>query len=421
MLKDSYGNKLGTGSQSARDSYIDGVEGFLSARPGAENAFRDAAQADETFALAHVGIARCRLLMGDGVGAKEAMALARTGLPGLSEREAAHVDAIGKIVDGDGPGAYKAIRAHVMEYPRDVMIAQTCTSVFGMIGFSGREGREAEQLAYTTMLAPAYGDDWWFLGMHAFAQGEVGQLDLASDTIEHALEGNPRSAHNAHVSAHIFYEAGHNGAGYRFLKDWWTGYQKGGAIHGHISWHVALWALANGDPETAWQIVDDHCKPGGSEGPPLNILTDTVSILHRAALAGIPIAPERWQEISAYAAAKFPKSGLAFADIHAALAHCMAGNDDAYETLTRQAAGPAADIVSTVWDGFHAFAAEDWDAVEVHLGAAMYTHERLGGSRAQRDLLEFSLAHAMQRRGKQQNAARLIAMRRPRQTELANI
>ena len=99
----------------------------------------------------------------------------------------------------------------------------------------------------------------------------------------------------------------------------------------------------------------------------------------------------------------------------------MAGNDDAYETLTRQAAGPAADIVSTVWNGFHAFAAEDWDAVEVHLGAAMYTHERLGGSRAQRDLLEFSLAHAMQRRGKQQNAARLIAMRRPRQTELANI
>ena len=114
MLKDNYGNKLGTGSQSARDFYIDGVEGFLSARPGTEDAFRDAAQADETFALAHVGIARCRLLMGDGVGAKEAMALARTGLPGLSEREAAHVDAIGRIVDGDGPGAYKAIRTHVM-------------------------------------------------------------------------------------------------------------------------------------------------------------------------------------------------------------------------------------------------------------------------------------------------------------------
>ena len=64
--------------------------------------------------------------------------------------------------------------------------------------------------------------------MHAFAQGEVGQLDVARDTIEQALEGNPRSAHNAHVSAHIFYEAGDNGAGYRFLKGWWTDYQKRG-------------------------------------------------------------------------------------------------------------------------------------------------------------------------------------------------
>ena len=77
--------------------------------------------------------------------------------------------------------------------------------------------------------------------------------------------------------------------------------------------------------------------------------------------------------------------------------------------------------MSTVWKGFHAFAAENWDGVEVYLGAAMSAHERLGGSRAQRDLLEFSLAHAMQQRGKQQDAARLIAMRRPRQTELANI
>lgn len=419
MLEDGYGNKLGTESQSARDAYVDGVERFLSAQDGTEGAFRNAVEADEALALAHVGIARCRLLMNDRAGAAEAMASARAEISRLSAREAAHVDAIGRIVDGDGPGAYKAIRAHVTDYPRDVMIAQTCTSVFGMIGFSGREGREAEQLAYTSMLAPAYGDDWWFLGMHAFAQGEVGQLDTARDTIERALEGNPRSAHNAHVSAHIYYEAGENNSGYQFLKKWWADYRKGGAIHGHVSWHVALWAMADGDTELAWQIIDDCCKPGGSEGPPLNILTDTVSFLHRAALAGIAISPTRWQEISEYAATYFPNAGLAFADIHSALAHSMAGNESAFETLTEQAAGPAADVVSSVWSGFHAFADEDWDAVEKYLGAAMSAHERLGGSRAQRDLLEFSLAHAMRQQGKQQDAERLIAMRRPRQTALA--
>ena len=104
--------------------------------------------------------------------------------------------------------------------------------------------------------------------------------------------------------------------------------------------------------------------------------------MHRAALAGIPIAPERWQEISAYAAAKFPNSGLAFADIHAALAHFMAGNDDAYETYDSSSGRrPGSGHRVHRLGRFHAFAAEDWDAVEVHLGAAMYTHERLGGSR----------------------------------------
>ncbi|PPR59930.1 MAG: hypothetical protein CFH10_01718, partial [Alphaproteobacteria bacterium MarineAlpha4_Bin2] len=237
--------------------------------------------------------------------------------------------------------------------------------------------------------------------------------------IERALEGNPQSGHNAHVSAHIHYEAGDHETGYHFLKNWQKDYNKGGAIHGHISWHVALWTLAFGDAETAWQIVDDHCKPGGSEGPPLNILTDTVSFLHRAMLSGIKVPPARWQEISQYATSYFPNSGMAFADIHSALAHCMAGNQDAYETLTKQAIGPAAEVVSSVWAGFRAFASENWDQTEQDLGAAMSAHERLGGSCAQRDLLEFSLAYAMRRQGKYKDANRFIAMRRPRQAELA--
>ncbi len=421
MLEDGYGNNLNTVSQSARDYYIDGVEKFLAAQQGAEAAFRESTEADENLAVSHVGVARCRLLMGDRNGAAAAIASARATASSLSSREAAHVEAIGRLVDGDSPGAYKAIRAHVTKHPRDVMIAQTCTSVFGLIGFSGREGREAEQLVYTSLLAPAYGDDWWFLGMHAFAKAEVGQLDSARELIEKALESNPRSAHNAHVSAHIYYEAGDNKTGYHFLKNWWNGYNKGGAIHGHISWHLALWTMAAGNTEAAWQIVDEHCKPGGSEGPPLNILTDTVSFLHRASLAGIEVPSTRWQEISEYAASSFPTSGMAFADIHSALAHCMAGNIDAYETLTKEAIGPAAEVVSSVWAGFSAFASEIWDDAEQHLGAAMSAHERLGGSCAQRDLLEFSLAYAMRQQGRNKDAERIIAMRRPRQSELAVI
>jgi len=35
MLKDRYENTLSTGSSAARDAYVDGVDRFLSAAPGA--------------------------------------------------------------------------------------------------------------------------------------------------------------------------------------------------------------------------------------------------------------------------------------------------------------------------------------------------------------------------------------------------
>jgi len=419
MLEDGYGNILSTDSQAARDAYVDGVERFLAAEHGAEAAFRRAVEADGAFALGHVGIARCRLLMGDRPGAATAIAAARGASAGLSAREAAHVGAIGHMVDGDVPAAYGAIRAHVQDYPRDAMIAQTCTGVFGLIGFSGRAGREAEQLAFTTTLAPAYGDDWWFLGQHAFAQGEVGQLEAARDTIERALDGNPRSAHNAHVSAHVFYETGDTDRGYRYLREWWPDYDRGGALHGHTSWHLALWALVEGDAEAAWRYLDGNCTPAGSGAPPLNILTDTVAFLHRANLSGIEVPAARWHEISAYASTTFPNAGLAFADVHSALAHCMAGDADAFGRLTREPVGPAGEIVIPVCAAFQAFANQDWLGVEENLCAVMSGHERLGGSRAQRDLLEFTLAHAVRQQGRHKEADRLIAMRRPRQRKLA--
>jgi hypothetical protein len=44
----------------------------------------------------------------------------------------------------------------------------------------------------------------------------------------------------------------------------------------------------------------------------------------------------------------------------------------------------------------------------------MSEHERLGGSRAQRDLLEFMYLCALLREGRDEEARRLIAMRRPK-------
>ncbi len=377
MLTDRYDNSISTEAAAARDAYIDGVDRFLGANAGADGAFEAAIAADPGFALAHMGLARTRQ------------------------------------VQGRGAEAYPAIRKHVDAHPRDAMAAQTCTSVFGLIGFSGQPGREAEQLAYTAALLPHYGDDWWFLSMHAFAQAEVGQTARAVETIERSLAGNPRSAHGAHVKSHIHYEAGETEAGFGYIRDWVRDYDRDGMIHCHVSWHVALWALEQGDVDLMWATVDDAVRPGSAWGPPLNVLSDTASILFRAGLAGVDVAPERWQAVSDYASEFFPKPGIAFADVHAAIAHAMAGRPEALERLRVEAAGPAADLVAGLAEAFGAIAGQRWAEAVGLLTKAMADHARIGGSKAQRDLIEYALLNALLQQGQGDQAALLLAMRRP--------
>ena len=100
--------------------------------------------------------------------------------------------------------------------------------------------------------------------------------------------------------------------------------------------------------------------------------------------------------------------------MHAALAHAMAGDSEALEKVIRDAKGPAGDVVSKAGEAFRAFAGQDWNATIAALNPIMSEHERLGGSRAQRDLLEFMYLCSLLRQGRDEEARRLITMRRPK-------
>ncbi len=413
MLNDRYDNPLTTTSQSARDAYIEGVDSILSANAGGDRVLQRAIEADDGFALAYAALARTLQISAKGAEAVEAMTKARALTAGTSDREKGHIAMLGHLIDGDGPSAYAAALDHLAAYPRDALIAQPLTGVFGLIGFSGLAGREAEQLAFLARLAPHYGEDWWFGTQFAFAQIEVGQADQASRTIERALDSNPRSAHGAHVRAHIHYERGESEAGLLFLREWRQDYDRQGALHCHISWHVALWTLERGDAAAAWRVIDEGVRPGKAWGPPLNVLTDTASFLHRAELTGEAPQPERWREVSEFAKQLFPNPGIAFADVHAALAHAMAGEADALAKLIAEPAGPAGEVVTALAQAFEAFACQDWAETIALLAPVMATHERIGGSRAQRDLLEFTLVAALLKVGRADDARLMLATRRP--------
>ena len=413
MLTDFYGNQLTTSTGLARDSYDIGLRAFLSANYGAQEAFSQAIEADPNFALAYLGLARAFMSSGQVAEAKAALGNAKNLLEGVTDREKSHFLCCEFILSGEAKKARMAVHNHVSEWPRDAMIAQMSTSVFGLIGFSGEAGRENDLLEYTAKLLPHYGEDWWMMSMHAISLCETGQTLKSMQLMEKALSLNSRNANAAHFFAHILYEENEVSAGRDYLAAWMPNYDRRSFLHGHLSWHQALWALHDGDETSMWEIVDSSVSQEKGSSLPINALTDTASIYYRAELAGFNVSTERWFKLSEYAAQKFPNMGQSFADIHAALAHAMAGNEEYLNKLIDGNTGFAGDIVPALAKAWKGISENKWDKAREELETTSSEFERFGGSRAQRDLLEFTYVNVLLRTGNKETARKTLLERRP--------
>lgn len=418
MLADRYRLPVSTTSQVACDAYVAGADCVLSAIAGWREHFGRAIVADPAFALAHIGFARGCFVEADVNSAREAVARARKLATDATPRERSHVNAVALSIEGKPVDALAATREHLREWPRDAMALAPATGVFGLIGFSGRQGREEELYRLLHDLALHYGDDWWFLCVHAFAAVESGRLDEAWQLIERSVAANPRNAHGAHIRVHVLHEMGEMARAMDYLESWMPGLDRRGLLHCHLSWHVALTALSLGRLERAWEAYRTAVHPGGSWGPPINAVSDSAAFLWRTELAGCEREPALWHEVHDYALKSFPVAGLSFADVHVGLA-CIADGDLAEleqlagELRERIAAGsaPAGTVVPTIIEGFTAYAKGDWNGAIRLFEVAVPETVRIGGSRAQRDLVEHTLIAAYLKAGRPAEAHAFVARR----------
>lgn len=418
MFEDRYGLALSTSSQAARDAYVEGVDCILAANAGVERHLGRAIEADPSFALAHAALARGLFAVAKVPEARAAAARARELAASATPRERAHVDALALAIDGKPVEALAATREHLRQYPRDALVLAPATGVFGLIGFSGRQEREPELHEFLRALAPAYGSDWWFESMLAFAACECGRLDEARRLIERSMAANAANAHGAHIKVHVHYECGEPEAGLDYLHGWLPGFEREGLLHCHLSWHVAICALALGRTEEAWRTYRSAVHPGGAWGPPINVVSDAASFLWRAELQGEARQAGLWRDVLEYARAAFPKSGIAFVDVHMALSCVANGDSDGLgrlgdELRERAAAGrlPAGSVVPLLAEGFGAYGAQQWDRAAGLLGRALAETVRIGGSRAQRDLVVKTLGAACLKAGRKSEALALLAQR----------
>ena len=420
MLADRYDLALSTASAAARDAYVQGSDLALTFYPGAAEAYDRAIAADPGFALAHAGKAQVLMREGNVAAARAALAAAKDVAAGLSEREASHIAFFDLVFAGRTDAAIAALYAHLTAWPRDALVVASAANPNGLIGGSGRIGQKHQIAALMDSLAPHYGDDFWFLSYHAMALSEDGQLAAARPKIERSVAANPNNAHGAHGFAHVCYESGELDAARTFLSSWLATYPRDGFFYGHLSWHLSLCEIQAGNWAEALRLYRDAIALDRHSGGPQQKMSDGAAFLWRSELAGHPRDAAAWRALYDYANSALPRPGSGLADLHVILAQAVMGDDAALdararqmEELAREGRYPSGSYLPALARGFAAFERGDFSGAIEALAPLAGENERIGGSRAQHDLIEFTLLKAYLNADRLEEARRLLSARRP--------
>ena len=426
-ILDRYELPLTTESRAAADSYVEGLDRFLAQIYGSESEIDCAVQLDEGFALARAMKALHLMYRNEIADAKEEAAVARRLAVRATPRERGHVEAVALMVEGDARKAFRLVREHLDDFPRDMLIVRLASRLL-ILGCSGAgvPNFPEELLAILKPLKTQYGEDWAFLGQYAFAHHETGQFGDAAEYATRSLDIRPDNANASHSVAHVFFETGDTDGGADFLGEWLGGYDRRGPFGVHLSWHQALFLLAIGRPESAAALYEIAIRPSVIKKN-LGSLADAASLMWRMKIYGDG-QPGPWEEVREIAMPAAEKPGPAFRDAHAALTFAGGGfrerMGDLLDGLTRAAqnGGRAADLAREVTlplaQGIRAFAESDYQTAADQFDGIAEQLPRIGGSHAQREVFEDTILEARIRAGRFDEAQNMLHTRLKRRTSV---
>ena len=394
MRTDAYGLSVTTSSEAARDAYDQAVRGLLGWDGSALILFRRASERDPTLSLAHAGAAAAS----------------------QTPRERGHVEALALLVAGRTGEAERAMREHLVGYPRDLVVFQRLYFILFW------QGRFPEMLELTRDASRHDEGGSFMLGLHAFALEEGGDCEEALRAAEAALALNARDAWAVHALAHALYEKGASDAGLGALPPRIHPCTHLGYFRNHLLWHLALMNLACGNYERARALARSVFEraPSSIAGD----LHDAISLLWRFEFTGRPVG-DGWPPFAAIARERLNRQGLLFHAVHLAMALAAAGEwatAEAQLGMLRDRAkkdptGLTGDVAVPLAEGMHAFAARDYPRAIQRIEPLRPRIIDLGGSRAQRDVFHDTLLEACFRAGDTERAERLLAERLARRAD----
>jgi tetratricopeptide (TPR) repeat protein len=414
MTTDAQGLALTGANVEAAALYDQAVRAFNLGYGDAIGDFDRALEAAPRCVMAHLGKAWLFALATDPGATVFARALAETArdLP-MNDREAAHLTALDQAIAGAQTAAADAIDRLVMTWPHDILGHEVG---FLLDLFLGRarflRDRPARALPLWSSDLPGYAS---LLAFHAFGLEETGAYARAEDLSRQAAEREPFSFWPHHTVAHVMEMQGRpeDGLGWMAAREpLWS--SEAHVTQTHIWWHKALFHVELGQYEAALAL---HDGPITATQRPLGVsLTNASALLWRLDLLGCPLG-SRWAALADLWDGHADGRCCVFTDLHAAMAELGAGRDWAVERrmgwMRATAAGSdeAASIYREVGlplvEGFTAFHRGDYAAASAHLHPVLYATQRIGGSHAQRDIVDWTLTEAAVQGGQRDMAVAL--------------
>jgi hypothetical protein len=322
------------------------------------------------------------------------------------DRESAHLGAVKRIALGDWAGACEDWQAILVDHPRDALALQ-----WALLFDFYRGDAEALRERVARVLPAWSGDDAlhpYVLGLHAFGLEESYRYGEAEETGRRALAGPARVPWAIHAVAHVMEMQGRHDEGRNWMSDWRPHWGEGNGFAGHLGWHEALFALEAADHEAALVPFDRYLSAQATEITLQRV--DAASLLWRLRLQGADVAP-RAQALLAGWDLDAANAGLsAFNDVHALLAMIGADENGRAEAWTRATLAAAEkttgwnhdvmrDVGAPLMQGLLTFAAGRFEEAAEILHRARPISARLGGSHAQRDVIDQTLLAAAARGG----------------------
>jgi len=422
-IQDRFGMTLSTSSASAADTLEEGMDRLLSQNHGPELKFQEAIDLDEGFALAHGCLAywyQQRALPDE---AKKTMVKALDLTSGITRRERQLIEAINHWIFGRGSDSIDLIKEHLSEFPQERLVLRLAHRLY-MLGCSGAGSPNfpPEYLSLLRGVEAHCTDDWAFLAEYAFAHHETGQLDMAMELAQRSLDIYPINAVACHSMTHVHFERGDASSGEDFLGSWLQGFEAPASSYVHLSWHLALFEMAQGKYQETLDRYEKYIRPSVIANS-MAALNDSASLMWRLQIYAGALPPKPWGEVSKIAVSAANNPGAAFRDAHAALAFAGSGDYEAMGQMTNRLKNAAEkgdsfarEIILPLIQGIEAFGHENYTESARLIELVFPQLVRIGGSHAQREVFEDTLLEAYIR-AEQFEKAKAMLYRRLKQRE----